>query len=127
MSILSLLSLPGIVESVLNIIGKHVTDPAAMAEIKAQMAAVELPESTLQAQAVAQEQKSPDRFISLTRSVVEWTCITGLVLGVIINPFLKMFDFPYPAIPMEIVLNLLYAVLGLGATRLAESMIGNRT
>ncbi len=124
MSILSLFSIPKLLEDVVGIVGKHVSDPAVMAEIKAQMAAVTIPESLQQAKIEETNQASPDKYIRYVRSTAEWVCLYGLSIGVIINPILIMCGLPHPELPMPLIMNLLYALLGLGATHLAENIFG---
>lgn len=122
MSILSLFDIPDLLESIVNVIGKHVSDPGVMAEIKAQVASLTLPESAAQAGIEARDQTSPDKYIRYVRSTAEWICIYGLAMGVIVSPLLVMFGLPSPLLPMGLILNLLYALLGLGATRIAEGV-----
>ncbi len=122
MSIFSLFSIPSIIEGIMGIIGKHVSDPGVMAEVKAQILALEVPEDIEQAKIEASNQSSPDKYIRYVRSTAEWVCVYGLFVGVVITPLLEMFGFPFPVMPMPLILNLLYALLGLGATRVAESV-----
>lgn len=126
MSILSILSIPGLIEDVCGILSKHISDPAVMAEVKAQLAGVIIPESVAQAQIESQNQTSKYDYIRLVRATCEWIAIYGLFVGVVVTPLLTMFGYPSPVIPMPMILNLLYALLGLGATRIAETLVGNK-
>lgn len=122
MSLLSLLDIPVLLEDIVGVIGKHVSDPSVMGEIKAQIAAISVPEEIQQAKIEEANQASPDKILKYVRSTVEWICIYGLFVGIVISPLLMMFGFPGVPLPMPVILNLLYALLGLGASHIAESI-----
>lgn len=123
MSILSLLAVPELLSDIVNVIGKHVSDPGVMGEIKAQMEGLTIPESLTQAKLEAQQEASPKDYLWATRATVEWVCIFGLIMAVVIAPIGVALGYEMPVIPLTVVLNLIYGLLGLGATRLAESFI----
>lgn len=66
-------------------------------------------------------------FISGWRPFIGWVCGLGLANTFIINPWLQwMFNISGPQVPLDVMLELVIAMLGLGTLRTIEK-IGGRT
>jgi len=64
-------------------------------------------------------------FVAGWRPAIGWVCAAGLFLTFIVNPILQWFTGePGPALPNDIILELVLALLGLGALRTVEKMNG---
>ena len=64
-------------------------------------------------------------FVAGWRPAIGWICAAGLAMTFIINPFLQWFTSkPGPTLPQDIMLELVLALLGLGALRTVEKMNG---
>lgn len=64
-------------------------------------------------------------FVAGWRPAIGWVCTIGLAMIFIINPILQWASAkPGPALPSDIILELVLALLGLGALRTVEKMNG---
>ena len=64
-------------------------------------------------------------FVAGWRPAIGWVCATGLAFTFIINPILQWTSAkPGPELPADIILELVLALLGLGALRTVEKMKG---
>lgn len=64
-------------------------------------------------------------FVAGWRPFIGWVCGVGLTFMFLINPILQWITSkPGPALPEDIVLELVLALLGLGALRTVEKMNG---
>ena len=64
-------------------------------------------------------------FVAGWRPFIGWVCGFGLVNTFLINPWLQWItDKPGPVLPQDIMLELVIALLGLGALRTVEKMNG---
>ena len=64
-------------------------------------------------------------FVAGWRPAIGWVCAIGLLMTFIVNPFLQWTTVePGPAFPNDIILELVLALLGLGALRTVEKMNG---
>ena len=64
-------------------------------------------------------------FVAGWRPAIGWVCAIGLLMTFIVNPFLQWTTgAPGPALPNDIILELVLALLGLGALRTVEKMNG---
>ena len=64
-------------------------------------------------------------FVAGWRPAIGWVCAVGLLMTFIVNPFLQWTTGePGPALPNDIILELVLALLGLGALRTVEKMNG---
>lgn len=125
--LLSLFNIPNLLSSIVGVVSKHVADPDVMAEVKAQIAATVVAESVQQGKIEEAAQTNPDKYIRYVRASVEWICIYAILMAVVVNPFLVFFGYDYPHLPMNMVLPLLYALLGIGVTNLAGNLFGRKT
>ena len=65
------------------------------------------------------------RFVAGWRPAIGWVCAVGLLFPFIINPLLQWFtDKPGPQLPLDALLELVLAMLGLGALRTIEKLKG---
>ena len=64
-------------------------------------------------------------FVSGWRPAIGWVCTAGLAMTFIINPILQWASGkPGPVLPSDIILELVLALLGLGALRTFEKLKG---
>ena len=64
-------------------------------------------------------------FVAGWRPAIGWVCALGLMLTFIVNPLLQWWTSkPGPELPQDIMLELVLALLGLGALRTVEKMNG---
>jgi len=64
-------------------------------------------------------------FVAGWRPAIGWVCAIGLLMTFIVNPFLQWLTGDAgPALPNDIILELVLALLGLGALRTVEKMNG---
>lgn len=64
-------------------------------------------------------------FVAGWRPAIGWVCAIGLFMTFIVNPILQWSTGnPGPALPNDIILELVLALLGLGALRTFEKMKG---
>ena len=71
------------------------------------------------------EAQHRSRFVAGWRPAIGWVCAIGLLFPFIINPILQWFtDKPGPQLPLDALLELVLAMLGLGALRTIEKLKG---
>ena len=64
-------------------------------------------------------------FVAGWRPAIGWVCAVGLLNTFLINPWMQWFTSkPGPVLPQDIMLELVIALLGLGALRTVEKMNG---
>lgn len=64
-------------------------------------------------------------FVAGWRPAIGWICAAGLAMTFIVNPILQWATSkPGPVLPQDIILELVLALLGLGALRTVEKMQG---
>ena len=64
-------------------------------------------------------------FVAGWRPAIGWVCTIGLAMTFVINPILQWYSSkPGPELPQDIMLELVLALLGLGALRTVEKMNG---
>lgn len=64
-------------------------------------------------------------FVAGSRPAVVWICAAGLANAFLINPWIQWISgSPGPELPTDIMMNLVVAILGLGALRSAEKISG---
>jgi hypothetical protein len=64
-------------------------------------------------------------FVAGWRPAIGWVCAVGLFMTFIINPILQWYSGQAgPALPVDIMMELVIAMLGLGALRTVEKMNG---
>ena len=64
-------------------------------------------------------------FVAGWRPAIGWVCAIGLLFPFIINPILQWFtDKPGPQLPLDALLELVLAMLGLGTLRTIEKLKG---
>ncbi len=64
-------------------------------------------------------------FVAGWRPFIGWVCGVGLLMSFIVNPILQWWtNKPGPALPEDIMMELILALLGLGALRTVEKMNG---
>ena len=64
-------------------------------------------------------------FVAGWRPAIGWVCAIGLFLTFIINPLMQWWSgSPGPELPNDIIMELVLALLGLGALRTVEKMNG---
>lgn len=127
----------GILEAGLAILDKLIPDPIARQAAKVKLleleqagqlaaldAELQLARGQLEVNKI--EAASPDRFVSGWRPAVGWVCAAGFSYTVLLQPLLPwLFGGPaLPDIPTEVLLTLLFGMLGLGGLRTAEKLKG---
>lgn len=129
-----------ILDAAIKIIDKIIPDPAAKAEAKLKVLELqqngELKALELETQlAVGQleinkvEAASSDFFRGGWRPAVGWTCASGLAVQFVLGPLLPwLFNVvgftaePIPQLDLEVLLTLLFGMLGIGTLRTVEKI-----
>lgn len=63
-------------------------------------------------------------FVAGWRPFIGWVCGLGLAYAFLIDPILTRYGAVGPALPMDYIMKLVWALLGLGAYRTAEKIQG---
>lgn len=131
-----------LINKVGDIIGKVVPDKAAADSAKSQLLTLtaqgELQKDLMELSAITSAQTdinkveaaSPNWFIAGARPFVMWICAGGLMLNLIISPLftwataLAGHPTPFPALDGNLLMGLLFPLLGLGAYRTVEKIQG---
>ena len=61
-------------------------------------------------------------FVAGWRPFIGWVCGFGLFSAFLVGPLLSYFGIPIPAFPMDHMMSLVYALLGLGGMRTYEKL-----
>lgn len=125
-----------------DIIGKVVPDKAAADAAKAQLLTLtaqgDLQKDLIELQAMTTAQSdinkieaaSPNWFVAGARPFVMWICATALALDLIIGPFftwaaqLAGHPTPFPVLDSNLLMALMFPLLGLGGYRTIEKIKG---
>jgi Holin of 3TMs, for gene-transfer release len=137
MSIWETLAAP-LIAIVNKVVPDEAAKAAAIAQLNLMLAEGKLDEELTQLQAVTTNQSainqveaaSPNLFVSGWRPAVGWICALALALSLIIGPFfgwlttLLGHSTPFPTLDSNLLMALLFPLLGLGAYRTAEKIKG---
>ena len=63
-------------------------------------------------------------FVAGWRPFIGWVCGIGLANAFLISPLLVMLKFPAPDLPLSVMAELVFALLGIGALRTVEKLNG---
>lgn len=79
----------------------------------------------LQAAITKVEASHRNMFVAGARPCIIWVCAIGLAFTFIVNPIFQWFTGELgPNLPMDYIIDLVYALLGLGAYRTVEKLGG---
>jgi len=113
------------IEAVGNALDKLFTSDDERAQAEAVMAKLRMHPAELQVELNKIEAQHRSIFVSGWRPFIGWVCGLGLAFSFIINPIIQWASgSPGPDLPAEIMTELVFAMLGLGALRTAEKFGG---
>ena len=131
-----------VLQPIADIIGKVIEDKAVAAQATAKMqelaATGALQEELLQLQSITSAQTdinkveaaSPNMFVAGWRPAVGWICALALGINLVLGPIgtwvTNLFGHPtpFPVLDANLLMSLLFPLLGLGAYRTAEKIKG---
>jgi hypothetical protein len=106
------------------ITGKSVIDPAAQAAIEQAALSIEAEVAKAQLSVNAVEAANPKLFVSGWRPAIGWTIACALFWEYIARRLLMIFKVEIPSIPLQDLIGILFAMLGMTASRTAEKFKG---
>ena len=128
MSILGSLFGGGIAEPIKaigNIIDDVYTSDEEKLSKKEAMARLEMKPHMVQTEINKVEAQHRSPFVAGWRPFIGWVCGAGLGMSFIVNPFIQwLTGRPGPEMPLDAMMTLVTALLGLGAMRTFEKMNG---
>jgi len=109
-----------------DIIGRFIADPQKKAEAQLEVMKLQLAPDLAQISANTAQASNENLFVSGPRPAIMWICAIALGFAYIITPILGTFlpEARIPHFPIEEMINLVYALLGLGAMRSFDKMKG---
>lgn len=127
--------IPALANSVVQIVGKFVPDKDAQAKIQAElqvkMLEMQQQELSNQAETNKVEAAHPHPFVAGWRPGVGWACALGFFWQVFGQPFFSFFytlstkqPAPVVNIPDDMIMPMLFALLGIGGLRTIERLQG---
>ena len=117
-------SIGGIIGAIGTVIDKVFTSEEERENARYLLKRLEQEPYLLQAEINKVQARHKSLFVAGARPALMWVCVLGLFFGFIIAPVLTMFGLPTPNIPLELMYNLVIAMLGLGAFRTYEKVRG---
>jgi len=117
-----------IISAVSDIIGRFVPDPVKKAEAQLAVMQLQMQPDLAQIEINKQEAMSSSVFVAGWRPAIGWLCVIALGFAYVAVPLLTTFvpEAHIPKFPMDEMINLVYALLGLGAMRTVEKVQGIR-
>lgn len=112
------------IDAIGNAIDKVFTSDEERLKAKAVISKLELHQDELQVELNKVEAQHRSLFIAGWRPLIGYICAGGLLLMFIINPILTVFGVASPSIPSESLMELVLGMLGLGALRTFEKVVG---
>ena len=113
------------VEAVGNVIDNLFTSDEERLDKQAVLERIRQKPSLVQAEINKVEAAHRSVFVAGWRPFIGWVCGTGLALVFVVNPVLQWWSGkPGPVLPMDSLLELVLALLGLGVLRTAEKKLG---
>jgi len=115
-----------IIGAVTSIVDRIIPDPDKKMELNLALEELKQRPEFAQIEVNQIEAANPNLFVSGWRPAVGWICVAGLLFAYIIGPLLGTFlpEAHVPHFPMDDMINLVYALLGLGAMRSVEKIKG---
>lgn len=113
------------IDAVGNAIDKIFTSDEERAQAAAVMEKLRQQPHILQAEITKIEASHRSMFVAGGRPAIIWICAAGLSFPFVINPVLQWYTGTAgPALPTDSLINLVLALIGLGALRTAEKFGG---
>jgi hypothetical protein len=113
------------VEAVGNVLDKLFTSDEERLDKKIVMERLQQQPGLAQVELNKVEAQHRSLFVAGWRPAIGWVCAVGLSFNFVINPILQWItNDPGPALPQDIMLELVLALLGLGALRTVEKLQG---
>ena len=112
------------IEAVGNVVTKIFGDKGEKLDHAEIMARIAQQPSMVQAEINKVEAAHRSIFVAGWRPFIGWVCGVGLMYAFLIGPVLDRFVGPGPAFPMDQIMKLVLAMLGLGAYRTIEKLQG---
>jgi Holin of 3TMs, for gene-transfer release len=106
------------------ITGKEIMDPVAMAQIEAQVTALEQQSAQAQAKIDEVEAASPSIFVSGWRPFIGWICGIALFYNFLVCPLFLSFKVAIVPLDIATLMPLVVGMLGVTAARTAEKFGG---
>ena len=118
----------------LQIINKVIPDPQARAQAEVEMFKLrqagefealnqQIQLASIQTDINKAEASNPSMFISGWRPAAGWVCVMGLMIEFIVRPIAQAYGFAIPSLS-DVLVELLFGMLGLGGLRTAEKLKG---
>lgn len=114
----------GIVEALGRTFDKLFTSDEERASAEYLMAKLAAQPHLLQAEINKIEAAHTSIFVAGWRPFIGWVCGLGLAFAFLVAPTLAYFGIPSPAIPLDVMYNMVLALLGLGGLRTLEKVKG---
>ena len=113
------------IEAIGNVVDKLFTSDEERAQGKLLMEKLAQHPSDLQVELNKVEANHRSIFVAGWRPFIGWVCGTGLSFVFVINPVIQWFTGkPGPVMPVDVMLELILAMLGMGALRTYEKVQG---
>lgn len=113
------------VEAVGNAFDKLFTSDEEKAQAAAVMEKLRQQPAALQVEINKLEAQHRSVFVAGARPAILWICAAGLAFAFLINPVIQWFTGnPGPELPLQYVMELVWAILGLGTLRTWEKVQG---
>lgn len=109
----------GIIGAVTGIINRIIPDPDKRIELQLALEELKARPEFAQIEVNQIEAANPNLFVSGWRPAVGWIGVIGLGMAYVVQPFLSVIlpEANVPQFPLEHMMDLVYAMLGLGAMR----------
>ncbi len=109
----------GIIGAVTGIINRIIPDPDKRMELQLALEELKARPEFAQIEVNQIEAANPNLFVSGWRPAVGWIGVIGLSMAYVVQPFLAAIlpEASVPHFPLEHMMDLVYAMLGLGAMR----------
>jgi hypothetical protein len=119
------------VEAVGNVLDKLFTSDEERLDKKIVMERLQQQPSLAQVELNKVEAQHRSTFVAGWRPFIGWVCGVGLAFTFLVNPIIQWLTVVFaekmiegPAIPSDIMMELVFALLGLGTLRTAEKFMG---
>ena len=113
------------VEAVGNAFDKLFTSDEEKAQAAAVMEKLRQQPAALQVEINKLEAQHRSVFVAGARPAILWICAAGLAFAFLINPVIQWYTGnPGPELPLQYVMELVWAILGLGTLRTWEKVQG---
>lgn len=111
------------IEAIGNVLDKVFTSDDEKLDKKVLLAKIAQKPQILQAEINKIEASHRSIFVAGWRPAIGWVCVIGLAFATIVSPVMSwLATKPVPQVPPQLILDLIFALLGLGGLRTIEKL-----